>query len=76
MAFSRIFSSLSNRLSEGPFTTDEPNLPSGGHSGYRPEDFRAQSRRARTQQRFPQQAGGNRPIGYSGSLTVPQQTVG
>ena len=75
MALSRIFASLSNRLSEGPFVTEEPNLPSGGHSGYRPEDYRTQSRRARAQGPYRNQ--GMQPLGYSGSFSIsqPQQAV-
>ena len=76
MAFSRIFSSLSNRLSEGPFTTDEPNLPSGGHSGYRPEDYRTQSRRARAQQSSAQQTASAQPLGYSSGFATPRTTAG
>ena len=70
MALSRMFASLSNRLSEGPFVTEEPNLPSGGHSGYRPEDYRTQSRRARAQGPYRNQ--GVQPLGYSGSFSMPQ----
>ena len=74
MALSRMFASLSNRLSEGPFVSEEPNLPSGGHSGYRPEDYRTQSRRVRSQGLYRNQ--GQQPLGYSGSFTMPQLSAG
>ena len=70
MALSRMFASLSNRLSEGPFVSEEPNLPSGGHSGYRPEDYRTQSRRVRSQGLYRNQ--GQQPLGYSGSFSLSQ----
>ena len=85
MALSKIFSSLSHKLSDGPFVTEEPNLPSGGHSGYRPEDLRTQSRRARSQAKgYSQQTGGvgAQPLGYTGygsngyQGTAPQPVAG
>lgn len=40
MAAARLFSSIASRFQAGPFVSEEPNLPSGGHSGYHPGDIR------------------------------------
>lgn len=45
MAASRLFSAIASRFQAGPFVSEEPNLPSGGHSGYRPEEKEIRMRR-------------------------------
>ncbi len=52
MAAVRLFSAIASRFQAGPFVSEEPNLPSGGHSGYHPGDLRVR----RSSSRRPAQA--------------------
>ncbi len=65
MAAMKLFSAIASRFQAGPFVSEEPNLPSGGHSGYHPDEVRV--RRSSARRNAPAA-----PMGYQSTAPAAQ----
>ena len=72
MASRRLFSSIASRFQAGPFVSEEPNLPSGGHSGYHPGEVR--TRRSGGRRNAPAAPAGYQSTGPAAQYGQPGYT--